>query len=151
LEVFVKLNGCASGGRFSCRAWTAIGLLLLAGGLALRLGARLQASQVAESDSALPSSLIYEAQNHPLTASANENARAVLGQLPLSFEPNQGQVDPEVRFLARGSGYGLFLTANEAVLELRARGAGGTHRRAASPTVVHMRLAEAKEQLFDRQ
>ena len=139
----MKLNGCASGGRFSCRAWTAIGLLLLAGGLALRLGARLQASQVAESDSALPSSLIYEAQNHPLTASANENARAVLGQLPLSFEPNQGQVDPEVRFLARGSGYGLFLTANEAVLELRARGAGGTHRRAASPTVVHMRLAEA--------
>ena len=39
--------------------------------------------------------------------------------LPLFFEPNQGQTDPQVRFLARGAGYGLFLTANEAVLELQ--------------------------------
>ena len=39
--------------------------------------------------------------------------------LPLFFEPNQGQTDPQVKFLARGSGYGLFLTADEAVLELR--------------------------------
>ena len=38
--------------------------------------------------------------------------------LPLFFEPNQGQSDASVKFLARGSGYGLFLTANEAVLEL---------------------------------
>jgi len=39
--------------------------------------------------------------------------------LPLFFEPNQGQTDARVKFLARGSGYGLFLTANEAVLELQ--------------------------------
>ncbi|HEX9110806.1 MAG TPA: SBBP repeat-containing protein [Terriglobales bacterium] len=39
--------------------------------------------------------------------------------LPLFFEPNQGQTDPQVKFLARGSGYGLFLTADEAVLELQ--------------------------------
>ena len=35
--------------------------------------------------------------------------------LPLFFEPNQGQTAPQVKFLARGSGYGLFLTADEAV------------------------------------
>ena len=40
------------------------------------------------------------------------------GKLPLSFEPNQGQTDPAVKFLARGPGYQLFLTATEAVLRL---------------------------------
>jgi hypothetical protein len=40
------------------------------------------------------------------------------GQLPLSFEANQGQTDKQVRFLARGPGYSLFLTAREAVLAL---------------------------------
>jgi hypothetical protein len=37
---------------------------------------------------------------------------------PVSFEPNKGQTDSRVKFLARGLGYGLFLTANEAVIEL---------------------------------
>jgi hypothetical protein len=40
------------------------------------------------------------------------------GKLPLSFEANTGQADKSVKFLSRGSGYGLFLTGNEAVLEL---------------------------------
>jgi hypothetical protein len=39
--------------------------------------------------------------------------------LPLFFEANQGQTAPQVKFLARGSGYGLFLTADEAVLNLQ--------------------------------
>lgn len=46
-----------------------------------------------------------------------------LGQLPLSFEPNQGQTDPQVRFLAHGSRYALFLTPQEAVLKLQAASA----------------------------
>jgi hypothetical protein len=41
------------------------------------------------------------------------------GKLPLAFEPNQGQSAKEVTFLARGPGYGLFLTPTEAVLTLR--------------------------------
>ena len=40
------------------------------------------------------------------------------GKLPLSFEANQGQTDPHVMFLSRGSGYSLFLTRGEAVLAL---------------------------------
>ena len=40
------------------------------------------------------------------------------GKLPLAFEINQGQADPGVKFLSRGSGYSLFLTASEAVLAL---------------------------------
>jgi hypothetical protein len=39
------------------------------------------------------------------------------GRLPLSFEANEGQTDPQVRFLARAPGYTLFLTTSaEAVL-----------------------------------
>ena len=45
--------------------------------------------------------------------------RQLYGQLPLSFEVNQGQSDRRVMFLSRGQGYALFLTANEAVLSLR--------------------------------
>jgi hypothetical protein len=48
--------------------------------------------------------------------------RAVMARnysnLPLSFEVNRGQADRRVRFLSRGNGYGLFLTAKEAVLAL---------------------------------
>jgi hypothetical protein len=36
----------------------------------------------------------------------------------LSFEANRGQADPQVKYLARGSGYSLFLTPGEAVLAL---------------------------------
>jgi hypothetical protein len=42
------------------------------------------------------------------------------GKLPLSFEQNQGQVDEQVKFLSRGNGYTLFLTATDAVLSLTA-------------------------------
>jgi hypothetical protein len=47
--------------------------------------------------------------------------------LPLFFEANQGQSDPQVKFLARGSGYGLFLTEDEAVLQLRHASPGAQH------------------------
>jgi len=43
------------------------------------------------------------------------------GKLPLSFEANQGQTDDRVKFIARGRGYSLFLTSNEAVLSLRSQ------------------------------
>ncbi len=39
-------------------------------------------------------------------------------QMPMSFEENRGQSASQVKFLARGSGYGLFLTGQEAVLTL---------------------------------
>jgi hypothetical protein len=57
------------------------------------------------------------------------------GRLPLIFESNQGQTDPRVRFLAHGHGYGLYLTADQAVLTLR--------KSAAQTTVLRMKLARA--------
>lgn len=40
------------------------------------------------------------------------------GKLPLSFEENRGQSDPQVKFVSRGNGYSLFLTDSAAVLAL---------------------------------
>src|SRR5437867_854005 len=34
------------------------------------------------------------------------------GKLPLTFEANQGQASPEIKFLSRGGGYSLYLTSN---------------------------------------
>ena len=53
-----------------------------------------------------------------------------MGNLPLSFEANQGQSDPGVKFLSRGAGYSLFVTVNEAVLALQTPAASrdGTKR-----------------------
>jgi hypothetical protein len=45
-------------------------------------------------------------------------AAALYARLPLAFEVNQGQTSPEVKALSRGSGYGLFLTADESVVVL---------------------------------
>jgi hypothetical protein len=38
------------------------------------------------------------------------------GKLPLSFEANRGQTDPQVKFLSRGPHHMLFLTSDEAVM-----------------------------------
>lgn len=50
---------------------------------------------------------------------SKREARAVLGQLPLIFEPNQGQADLRAKFLARGAGYSLFLGTTGAVLGMQ--------------------------------
>jgi len=47
------------------------------------------------------------------------------GELPLSFEANRGQTDPQVKFLSRGPGYTVFLTATQAVLALKKPGETG--------------------------
>ena len=51
----------------------------------------------------------------PSAALAFGTAPAPRG-LPFSFEPNLGQTDPRVKFLARSRGMTLFLTSTEAVL-----------------------------------
>jgi len=57
------------------------------------------------------------------------------GQMPLAFEPAGAPSSSEAKFLARGSGYALFLANREAVLELR-----GPSK---TPAVLRMQLAGA--------
>jgi len=51
-----------------------------------------------------------------------QNVRATLAKLPLAFEPNVGQTDGQVKYVARGNGYTVFLTEQEAVLSLKKHG-----------------------------
>ncbi|MDE2149501.1 MAG: SBBP repeat-containing protein [Gammaproteobacteria bacterium] len=63
----------------------------------------------------------------PTTRHAELAAR--YGRLPLRFEVNHGQADARVKYLARGLGYGLYLTGDEAVLHLRQSSPGGQENR----------------------
>jgi hypothetical protein len=60
------------------------------------------------------------------------------GRLPMAFEPNLGQSNDHVRFLSRGSGYTVFVTADEAVLALAGPEGG-------EPAALRMKLAGARE------
>lgn len=55
----------------------------------------------------------------PLTALEKKTKLAQFGNTPLTFEENAGQTDREVRFLARGNGYQLFLTPAGSTVALR--------------------------------
>ena len=73
----------------------------------------------------------------PLSMELLENrlmpASSALSTVPLTFEPNVGQTDPQVQFLSRGGGYTLFLTPNQAVLELLQQPATTTTPPSANP------------------
>ncbi len=73
----------------------------------------------------------------PKVPSASDKMRVatLFGRLPMRFERNDGQTDARVKFLARGEGYTLFLTPEEAVLALQ---------RTAEP---HAALADARRTL----
>jgi hypothetical protein len=66
----------------------------------------------------------HDSAHNAITVTQNANAGSRLsdsfGELPLHFEVNTGQTDGRVRFLTRGNGYVLFLTADETVMALSA-------------------------------
>jgi hypothetical protein len=98
-----------------------VGIAALWGGSWLRaLSARGRASHLAES-ATVPVPVKSK-------LSATSRLQDGYGNLPLSFEANQGQTDSRVKFLARGEGYALFLTSDEAVLALR-KGTSSNERR----------------------
>src|SRR5215210_3765813 len=73
----------------------------------------------------------------PSEASA---AADVLASLPLAFEPNRGQTDGRVSYLARAAGYALFLTAEGAVMSF-----GGAPARDKADDVAHPRRDDAEK------
>ncbi len=65
---------------------------------------------------------VLSTSSGPLALRHAESGAPVTGipvTLPLSFEPNRGQADTQVHYLARGPGYTVFLTDREAVLSLK--------------------------------
>jgi hypothetical protein len=63
-----------------------------------------------------------ERLRQPTRAVAPPTGKLAFAKLPLSFEANQGQAIEKVKFLTHGQGYGLFLTGDEAVLEVQESG-----------------------------
>jgi hypothetical protein len=66
------------------------------------------------------------AQRFISSGSSTSHKAVSAEQLPISFEVNQGQADSQVRFLAHGPGYSLFLTPQEALLALSTSGHGSS-------------------------
>ena len=82
-------------------------------------------------------SLAVERPDRSSDPKVSSRTRDAFGRLPLSFEANEGQTDPQVLFLTRGHDYGLFLTTNGAVfsfngvstpLRMHLQGAAATAR-----------------------
>src|SRR5271156_2529791 len=69
----------------------------------------------------------------PNAVAAKLEWTSAYGKLPLAFEVNQGQTAPDVRFLAHGLGYQLFLTNQEAVLTLHQPPASSTKAADSAP------------------
>jgi len=65
-----------------------------------------------------PSPLNSRLNTQPASPAEQARIATSFGNLPLSFEPNRGQTDPQVKFLSRSSHYNLFLTSDEAVFTL---------------------------------
>ncbi|MGA8503521.1 MAG: SBBP repeat-containing protein [Candidatus Sulfotelmatobacter sp.] len=97
------------------RALGGLVVLLVAGSVLLGLGSRRYAQKsVAQRSAFSPSPALSK-----LSLKSKSESRAILGQLPLIFEPNQGQADPQVKFLAHGAGYSLFLDSDTALLAVQ--------------------------------
>jgi len=62
--------------------------------------------------------LAAQTQEKSLPGAAPVRAIEAFAKLPLSFEPNQGQAEGQVKFLSRGAGHSLFLTQSKAVLRV---------------------------------
>ena len=87
------------------------------------------------------------------TAGKNLHMNKAYTGLPLTFEANLGQTDPQVRFVSRGRDHVLFLTSTEMVLVLApkrtrqgvfsGRGASPGRPDGEAPTVLRMKFAGA--------
>jgi Domain of unknown function DUF11/Beta-propeller repeat len=136
----VRLNRYRSGNTCSQpRVIAAVAFLIVLGVVALSLGRDSGKSHTAE-----PANSSRLFASHPSlnvsVARDRQRALSAYSHLPLIFEPNQGQTDAKVKFLARGRGYGLYLTDQEAVLALQ-RFTSDARRPATS--VVSMQLSGA--------
>ena len=123
------------------RALVGVMLLMMLGVIALIFGSGAATLPLASSSasSLRPFASTPTPLPNPATPQSKQQVLATYGRLPLIFEPNQGQTDPKVQFLARGTGYGLYLTADEAVLALQ----GNSRHSADRNSAVRMKLVGA--------
>ncbi|MGB8987771.1 MAG: SBBP repeat-containing protein [Candidatus Sulfotelmatobacter sp.] len=85
--------------------------------------ARSHQSRVAKSASSASS------LSKTIPPAARDRLQAAYAALPLAFEPNQGQTDAQVKYMARANGYKLYLTSSEAIFTLHKQGGDSDVRR----------------------
>jgi hypothetical protein len=94
-----------------------LALLLIAGATAVSYSHKGTASKISDKGSLIQaSSKLNQA-----------NVKESVGKLPLAFEPNQGQVNPQVKYMARAKGYTAILTENETILAYKGSQIGMLH------------------------
>ncbi len=84
---------------------TAVDARQIFGIIALGLGLSMVVSSAVSSNHSQPSQIYHATPSY--------------GSLPLQFEPNLGQADAQIKFLARGQNYNLLLSATRAVMILK--------------------------------
>lgn len=84
--------------------------------------------------------------SNPIPSKRHARVVTVYGKLPLAFEVNRGQTDAEVEFLSRGRGYTLFLTPDEAVLNLAKPVSEDTRTTPDAPTILRMSVVGARSE-----
>lgn len=125
--------------------------LLVAAASLLTLGFRHHANKTEATDRrsplpAIPTFLRSSLHSPSISSHLSNQAlskgdvQAIVGDLPLIFEPNQGQADPGVKFVAHGAGYGLALDSSGATLALQTESAS---RKKSSEQLVRMKLVGA--------
>ncbi|MGH8492145.1 MAG: SBBP repeat-containing protein [Moraxellaceae bacterium] len=92
-----------------------LGLVVVAGGLGWMASSQLPAHSPLSS---WPARVLTALSPTATPAALKASLLADYGKTPLHFEPNVGQTRQDVKFLAQGGGYTLFLTSNEAVVRL---------------------------------
>ncbi|HEV3306717.1 MAG TPA: SBBP repeat-containing protein [Candidatus Sulfotelmatobacter sp.] len=93
-------------------------------------------------------------QSKTVTPAAREHLQATFAALPLAFEQNQGQTDAQVKYMARGSGYTLYLTKQEAVFAFHSKSSGSglaARRRMPSSTATKAAAQEKPESVIRMQ
>lgn len=109
-----KGSGSEMGRNSGVRIVGAILVLLLSAGALVGSGSHRRALKAAAEKTASPMPVSMK-----ITQPAKPDAHAILGQMPLIFEPNQGQANAGVKFVSRGAGYSLALDETGATLGLR--------------------------------
>jgi hypothetical protein len=115
-------------GRSTPRNWT-IGI----GALALVCAGQATMGTAAATPAVGPMSTPASGPLHSASTEQRQRIGESYAHLPLYFEKNEGQTAQAVRYLAHGSGYTLFLTADEGVMVLNDAKAGSPGSRIAVP------------------
>lgn len=155
----MKLNVRVAGDRRQkAGIWLAVSFLVVLAGILLYAGGQGSMVTAASADSGSSPWSVDGASDSAQGGlrgrhyAGKSGSQIVFAKVPLSFEVNQGQTDSQVKFLARGGGYTLFLTQNEAILKLASvigrqslakHSALSTQPSATSTAVVRMRLVGA--------